>query len=133
MAHKDDPGKALTVGWYTKRGKVTGTIGDPLALHVTATFTDTGDGLPDFRSHEWLCQIRPRTSSSTVTATLELVDDAADAAGEIDLLFRLEDTTVLTPKRTYVIGVRAVDGEFSPWTLVNNLTIRGVRATAREE
>lgn len=125
------------MGWRTGRLPggpwdvvgITGSIGDPLAIRVRATFSDP----TDFTEHTWLCQIRRSLSSTSPVATLELVNDSTTLEDGIDLLFQLDDTTVLTPGVRYVIGVRAIEGTYANWTALAGRPLIGSLPAAREE
>jgi len=103
-----------------------GPVGDPLGFRVVATFNpDTFD----FRGHTWLCQIR-LSAPGAVVATLTLIGDDTTET-EIDLLFALADTTVLTDGVCYVIGVSAVDGDYAPWTMIESMPVHPTLPVAR--
>lgn len=123
---------------------IAGTIGDPLAIHVTARYNRAWD----FTGHTWLCQVR-RTVPGALVATLELLDDSTtvtaptdenpDGSAIIDLTFGLTDTLGPPDARRFlddeacVYGVKAIDGPLAPYTLIRARPIVGFDGVARQE
>lgn len=117
---------------------ICGAIGDPLTLHVVATF----DRYIDFTGHTWLCQVR-RNVPAGITATLELIDDSTTAtppadendpgSATIDLLFRLVNTSVFTDSERELYGVKAIEGDNAPYTLIPAAPIIGYDVVPRQE
>lgn len=123
---------------------IAGSIGDPLAIHVTASF----DRAWDFTGHTWLCQVR-RTVPGALVATLELLDDSTtvtapdddnpNGSALIDLTFGLTDTQGPSDARRFlddepcVYGVKAIDGPLAPYTLIRARPIVGYDVVPRVE
>ena len=132
------------MGWapVTNKGKttITGAIGDPLLLHVRATF----DSALDFTGHTWLAQARLNVPGELV-ATFDLVEDLTtvtppadgdeDDPGSaiIDLMFGLPNTTVFDDGVHYVYGVKAIEGDLAPFTLIRSAGLVGYDVVPREE
>lgn len=138
------------MGWGRRDIKgvrtITGAIGDPLAIHVTARFNRAWD----FTGHTWLCQVR-RTVPGALVAELVLLDDSTtvtppdpDIDGDlgsalIDLTFGLTDTkgTANAPKfldsEPCVYGVKAIEGGLAPYTLIRARPIIGYDVVPRVE
>lgn len=118
---------------------VEGAIGDPLTLRVEGTIPPDANGDPyDFTTgHTWLCQVRRRVPG-IIVATLELVADDTSIDPDtneclIDLTFGLDNTTVFADGTRYVYGVKAVEGDLAPFTLVAARPIYGYDVVPRVE
>ena len=111
---------------------IVGDVGDPLGLHIVITF-DPDEVVPDFRGHTWILQIREHVLS-VLTAEVPLAEDGDQTTVDtIDLLFELEDTTVLVGGMCYKWGLKAVDGPNAPWTAIGVGELKPRDVVPREE
>lgn len=100
-----------------------GAIGDPLAIRVVATFDSPADEPVDFTGHTWLAQLRRRTDLPVI-GVFSIEDNTTFVPGEptglctVDLTLTLTDTSMLEEAVRYVYGVKAVEGDLSPYTLI---------------
>lgn len=119
---------------------IVGHIGDPLELHVEATVSEylNLDGVV------WLCQIRRRGVNGPLLATLDLAADgdqstATEPVGDdpgstsIDLTFDMPNTSGFVDSKRYFFGVKAIDGDFAPLTIVASHPIIGYDVVPRQE
>lgn len=100
---------------------IVGTIGDKLTIVNVGTFR-VGEEF-DFTGHTWVCQIRHAVDGPLIATMTLTANDTSPT--EINLTWELVDTSVLTPGREYLVGMKATAGTWAPWTLERGIPLVG--------